>query len=274
MTLRYLRYADVADAASGAARPGARILGGGTLLVRDINMGDVSFDTLIRIEDPATTAIDNVPGGAISLGGGVTMARVASEPALAWLAPAALSVGGPAVRAMATVAGNLHAPAPYGDFATALLALDAKVVLHDETALIDLPIQDFLAHRRALHARHPIRAVRFHAPPGHSFRFRKVSRTRVKGLAVMTLAIVLPTDADGLIRGARIACGALAETPVRIAGAEAALEGRSLTPDSIEAAIAASVGEINPVDDAIASAWYRHAVFPVHLRRMLAGDAA
>ena len=37
------------------------------------------------------------------------------------------AVGGPAIRNMATVGGNLFAPAPYGDFAVALLALDATV---------------------------------------------------------------------------------------------------------------------------------------------------
>ena len=43
------------------------------------------------------------------------------------LAKAARAVGGPAIRNMATVGGNLFAPAPYGDFAVALLALDATV---------------------------------------------------------------------------------------------------------------------------------------------------
>jgi hypothetical protein len=52
-----------------------------------------------------------------------------SDPraALAFLAPVARSIGGPAVRAAATVGGNLFAPSPYGDFSVALLALGAIV---------------------------------------------------------------------------------------------------------------------------------------------------
>ena len=53
------------------------------------------------------------------------MAAIARHPELEALAKAARAVGGPAIRNMATVGGNLFAPAPYGDFAVALLALDA-----------------------------------------------------------------------------------------------------------------------------------------------------
>ena len=51
------------------------------------------------------------------------MAAIARHPDLAALARAARAVGGPAIRNMATVGGNLFAPTPYGDFAVALLAL-------------------------------------------------------------------------------------------------------------------------------------------------------
>ena len=52
--------------------------------------------------------------------------RIAAEPKLAFLKPVAKSIGGPAIRNMATVGGNLFARYPYGDFAVALLALDAE----------------------------------------------------------------------------------------------------------------------------------------------------
>ena len=67
------------------------------------------------------------------IGAAVTMARIAAEPKLAFLKPVAESIGGPAIRNMATVGGNLFARYPYGDFAVALLALDADVVIEDGT---------------------------------------------------------------------------------------------------------------------------------------------
>ena len=53
------------------------------------------------------------------------MAQIIANRELAFLHPVARAVGGPAIRNMATVGGNLFAPSPYGDFTAALLALDA-----------------------------------------------------------------------------------------------------------------------------------------------------
>jgi hypothetical protein len=63
----------------------------------------------------------------VTIGSAATMAVIARAPGLAFLRPVALSIGGPAIRTMATVGGNLFARSPYGDFAVALLALGASV---------------------------------------------------------------------------------------------------------------------------------------------------
>ena len=57
------------------------------------------------------------------------MAQVIANRELSFLHPVARVVGGPAIRNMATVGGNLFAPSPYGDFTVALLALDATVAM-------------------------------------------------------------------------------------------------------------------------------------------------
>ncbi len=105
---------------------GARFLGGGTLVMRALNEGDISISTVVRATDrrsPASTWRVR----ASTLGAGVTLARILAERDLAFLHAPARSIGGPAVRNMGTVGGNLFAPAPYGDFTAALLALDATV---------------------------------------------------------------------------------------------------------------------------------------------------
>jgi CO/xanthine dehydrogenase FAD-binding subunit len=61
----------------------------------------------------------------------------------------------------------------------------------------------------------------------------------------------------------------MAKTPVRAHALEAALTGAALTPHEIERAVASAVLDISPSSDAIASEWYRKAVLPVHLRRLL-----
>jgi len=51
---------------------------------------------------------------------------------------------------MGTIGGNLFAPTPFGDFAVALLALDATVSVQSGYGARDAPIEEFLAGRDRL----------------------------------------------------------------------------------------------------------------------------
>ena len=263
MPLALQTFSTVADANAALKAAGTRYLGGGTLVVRAANEGDLSFSTLVRATDPALTAIE-VSGGKAKIGASVTMSQVARHPALAMLAKAAYAVGGPAVHNMATVGGNLFAPTPYGDFTVALLALDATVHTGDTSA----PIDAFLDRRGGGEI---VTAVSFTLPPEKSFRFLKVSRVKPKGISILSLAAVIEEDADGTISSARIALGCMADRPIRAKAAEKALLGQKRTREGIAAALSVAGEGISPATDAVASAWYRAEVLPVHLGRLLLG---
>ncbi|MDX3924219.1 MAG: FAD binding domain-containing protein [Shinella sp.] len=265
MGLTLQTFPTVADAARLlAGDPAARYLGGGTLLVRHANEGDTSFSAYVRTTDPGLSAI-MVADGSVRLGASVTMAAVARHPELAFLAPAARAVGGPAIRNMATVGGNLFAPTPYGDFGVALLALDAMLDI-DETSI---PAEDFFASRQS-YGRSIIRFASFPLAAGNGLRFLKASRIRPKGASVVTIAAVVREE-GGKVADARIAFGCMADRPIRAKAAEKALIGQPLTAEGIKPALAAALEGTAPVTDAIASAWYRSEVLPVHLGRLLLG---
>ena len=134
MPLALKTYPTLAEAGSALKSAGAKYIGGGTLVVRAANEGDLSFSTFVRSTDPQLSGIE-VEGGKATIGASVTMSAIARHPGLSVIAKAAKAVGGPAIRNMATVGGNLFAPAPYGDFAMVLLALDATVGTDDNGAL-------------------------------------------------------------------------------------------------------------------------------------------
>ncbi|MBX3570167.1 MAG: FAD binding domain-containing protein [Rhizobiaceae bacterium] len=257
-------FATVAEAERALSASGAQYLGGGTLVLRALNEGDVAVEHLVRVTDAAITDIA-IDGGRARIGAGVTMTAVARHTGLEAIASAARAVGGPAIRNMATVGGNLFAAAPYGDFAVALLALDATV----ETGGADRPIEAFLADRAAGKSSPIVTSVSFALPPPGSFRFRKVSRVKPKGVSVLSIAAVIETAEDGRVLAARIALGCMAPRPMRAKAAEAALAGQPMTEQGVAAAVAAVAEGIDPITDAIASAWYRAEVLPVHLRRLL-----
>ena len=85
---------------------------------------------------------------------------------------------------------------------------------------------------------------------------------------MLTIAADLREEA-GVIASARIALGAMAAHPVRARAAEAALAGRPRTREGVADALAVALEGTDPPTDAIASAWYRREVLPVHLGRLL-----
>ncbi|SJM35979.1 FAD binding domain-containing protein [Mesorhizobium delmotii] len=262
MALALQTFSTVKDANAALKAAGTRYLGGGTLAVRAANEGDVSVSSLIRSTEPALSAI-TVSGGKVRIGASVTMAAIARHPALSSLARAARAVGGPAIRNMATVGGNLFAPAPYGDFTVALLALYATVSIDGG----EMPIETFLAKRESNHA--IVTSVGFSLSVEGGFRFLKVSRIKPKGVSVLSIAAVLEQAPDGTVSSARIALGCMADRPMRATAAEKALLGRILTSDGIAPALAVASDGTAPITDPIASAWYRNEVLPVHLGRLL-----
>ena len=264
-------FNSIQEAVTALQEDGASFLGGGTLVVRSVNQADPSIKTLVRVLHPGGDKPPvEVSDGEVSISAAATMSDVVAHPELAWLAPVAYSVGTPAVRNMATVGGNLFAQAPYGDFAVALLALDASVLAVGTEGTKTLPLEEFFEKRETAYRDCIVTVVKFAVPRAPAgFRFRKVSRVKPSGLSVISIAAVIRQDTQGLITDARVAYGAMAPTPIRAKGVEAALVGRPRTVSGIVEALARADEGTSPVDDAIASAWYRRAVAPVHLRRLL-----
>jgi len=264
-------FSSSSDAAAALSSDrGARYLGGGMLVMRALNEGDVSISTMVRANDHALNRIE-ASGPRVTLGAGVTFARILAERDLAFLHAPARSIGGPAVRNMGTVGGNLFAPNPYGDFTVALLALDATIAVLGGFGARDIPIEEFLQSRERQAGMLVLSVSCTRPASAEAFRYRKIARIRPKGGSVITLAAHLPIS-GGRIAGARIALGSMAPTQIRARAAERALEGRSLDGAAISAAAAAATEGTSPADNALGSAWYRREIVGVHLRRLLSGQ--
>lgn len=259
------RYQTIAEAARGPIGPDVFVLGGGTLLMRQMNYAPHTVSRLLLVTDPAMRQV-TFSGSRISIGASVTLADIADVPDLAFLASAAHAVGGPAIRNMATVGGNLFAPAPFGDFATALLAAGAEVVMADGRTE---PLDNLLA-ARAMGSWGLVCAVTVPRIGPKDFRFRKVSRTKPKGVAIMTIAAHLPM-AGGRYGDVKIAFGAMGPRPLRARAAESALRGATPGGQGVKDALRVALDGLDPRDDAIATAWYRREVAAIHFQRLLQG---
>lgn len=262
MSLVVETYPSAAEAARALAAGGALYLAGGTLAMRAVNAGEAPR-RIVRTTDRSLREI--VPAGeVVRIGAGVTMAQVLASGELAFLHAPARQVGGPQLRAMGTVGGNLFAHHPYGDLAVALLALGARVVMAGQGG--QRPLADLLRDRARAGLVAQIEVPRPRDP--RAFGFLKVSRVHPRGASVIAIAAHLPRE-GGRIRGARVAYGGMGPAPLQAAAVERALEGQALDQASIARAAQVAAQGIDPPTCAIASAWYRREVAGIHLRRLL-----
>ncbi|TIO73451.1 MAG: xanthine dehydrogenase family protein subunit M [Mesorhizobium sp.] len=175
------------------------------------------------------------------------------------LKAAAREVGSVQIQNVATVAGNLCNASPAADGVPALLVLDADVELRSAMATRHLPLGDFILgnRRTALQPGEMVTAILVpkRSAAGMSA-FVKFGARRYLVISIAMAAARLVVD-DGVVADAAIAVGACSAVARRLAGVEAALHGRPVTPALAEVALSAHIDELSPIADVRGSAEYR-----------------
>jgi CO/xanthine dehydrogenase FAD-binding subunit len=98
MPITVKTFGSAGEAASALSSDrAARYFGGGTLVMRALNDGDTSISTVVRANDHALRRIE-AAGPRVTIGAGVTFARILAERDLAFLHAPARSIGGLAGR--------------------------------------------------------------------------------------------------------------------------------------------------------------------------------
>ncbi|MDQ2689563.1 MAG: hypothetical protein M3Y29_04735, partial [Chloroflexota bacterium] len=112
--------------------------------------------------------------------------------------------------------------------------------------------------------------IRIPLVPDRSVTFRKIGTRRAQAISKVVMALAWrATDAAAPWSGARLALGSVAATTVRAPATEAVLEGARPTRETADAAAAALVGELSPIDDVRSTADYRRAVAGRVLHRLI-----
>jgi carbon-monoxide dehydrogenase medium subunit len=244
-------------------RDEARVVAGGTDVVVELSHGQRPTATLIDISRLDDLRYLRLEGDELRLGGltthnDVVAAPICVERALP-LAQACWEVGAPQLRARATVAGNVVTASPANDTISALLALDAALVLVSVTGERVVPLREFFTgvRRTVLRTDELVREIRVPAlGEGQRGLFLKLGLRRAQAISVIHLAMVLSFEGE-VVREARIALGCLAPTVVRATHTEAELVGQRLTQEVCAAAGRAARADVAPISDIRGSAAYR-----------------
>lgn len=260
---------DVGEALALLARdPDSALLAGGTLLMPVVNTEISGVTSLVSMRRLGLDGIA-VDGDRASIGAAVTLADVGRADGLDFLTPVTDSIASPPVRNLATVGGNLFAQQPYGDFAVALLALDAVIQVAGRSGSRQASVAEIL--ESGVSPDELVTAVEFAIPEPGTWFYTKAMRRRLNSASIVTVAAVI-TLGGGKADTARIALGGVGPRPLRARSVEAALLGKPLDANSVAAAAGRAVDDAAPFSDAYASAWYRARVLPVHIRRAIVGE--
>ena len=258
----------------------ARVIAGGTDLLLDIKQGH-----LPRPE--ALVDITRIPGmsdlrqedDTVYLGAGVTHAQIVDSPVLRARATCLVEscgvVGGPQVRNVGTIGGNVAHALPAGDGTTSLIALDTAADVVLEGVRQWLPLGDLFVgpgESRLDQTRDLLIGFRFRlCGPREGSAFKRIMRPQGVALPILGCAVWVRLDeASEHYADARICIGPVSKVPVRAQAVEEALRGQPVGVEAIERAVTVARQTLHPRTSKYrATAEYRQEMIEVLLRRVL-----
>ncbi len=258
----------------------ARIIAGGTDLLLDIRQGHCPHpEAMVDITHIDELARITQDGDSALIGAAVTHTAIVASPLIADRATCLVEscgvVGGPQVRNVGTLGGNVAHALPAADGTTSLVALDAEAEavidgVRQWLPLVDLfvgPGQSRLDWTRDL-------LLGFRVPLSRVYEataFKRIMRPQGVALPILGCAAWVRLDDSGThYVDARVCVGPVAKVPQRAAAVEAALRGQLVGEDAVAAALEAARATLSSRTSKYrATAEYRQEMIDVLLRRVL-----
>jgi xanthine dehydrogenase FAD-binding subunit len=234
--------------------PEAHLIAGGTDVLVKLHKGKGQFDHLIDIHDIAElNFIRQNDDGDLIIGPLSCFTRVAESALIRKhipvLSAAILTIGGPQVRNMATIGGNLCNGVPSADSATPLIALNAAVTIEGPDGSRQMPLEDFFLgpSRVALEHREIMTAItvsrdNYSDYYGH---FYKYAMRDAMDIATIGCSAVCRVD-DGVLTDLRLAYGVAAPVPIRCKETENKIRGRKVSTQLLTDISEAVIDDVSP----------------------------
>ena len=258
----------------------ARVVAGGTDFLVELREGKHPFqEALIDITSILELTEIKTEGDQVFIGAGVTHTEIVKSSILAAQATCLVEscgvVGGPQVRNVGTLGGNVAHALPAGDGTTSLVSLDAEaeVVFNGERQWLPIlemfkgPGQSLLDPTRDILLR-----FRFSLCNGReATAFKRIMRPQGVALPILGCSVWVKLDeTHQAYESTHICLAPVGPTPRRATQVEDALNGQPLTQDTIEQAISVAHETLEPRTSKYrATADYRVEMIAVLLRRTL-----
>ncbi len=260
----------------------ARIIAGGTDLILDLRSADAERPQAV-VDITALPGVDRIveEGDKIVIGAGATHGTIAVDPLVrrhgTSLSEASSVVGGPQVRNVATIGGNLAHALPAADGTTGLLVLETEVLVLGGDGGANgtwRPLHTLFAGAgtNTLDHNQFIGAIRFpKSGDNHGSAFDRIMRPQGVALPMLAAAAAISWDkASGTVDATAIAVGPAGPVPVRAVEAETFLSGKEPSETNLRETIRLVQDNSTFRTSAFrATREYRYEMVPVLLTRVI-----
>ncbi len=229
------------------------IIAGGTDLLLDLQQGRHSpVNTLVDVTQiPEMTAIQK-QDGFLHIGAAVPLHDIVLDVSIhnhaQGITEACELIGGPQVRNVATLGGNVGHALPAGDGTIALISMRAEAQLASSEGRRWVPVEMlFEGPGRPSFDRSREIIVAFRFPlrgEGEGSAFKRVMRPQGVAIAILNMGIWLRRGSSGKVEDIQIAVGPAGPRPLRALKAEAVLRGQSFEPANNQSAIQQLLQEV------------------------------
>ncbi|MDR1250950.1 MAG: xanthine dehydrogenase FAD-binding subunit XdhB [Treponema sp.] len=256
--------------------PEAHVIAGGSdvlIEIRDGKLAGCSLVSIQKLDELRGVSLDE-GGGAIRIGALTSMSHITADPViqkyLRVLGEAVDTVGGPQLRNIATIGGNVCNGVTSADSASTLMAWDAVMEYLGPSGTRRVPIREHyvsagktsLAHDEILLAL---------VIPRESFEncfgyYIKYAMREALDIATLGCSANVRLSKDKTqIERLRLAYGVAGPVPTRSPSAEAAAAGKPISTAAVAEAAKAALDDVNP-----RTSWRASREFRLHLTEELA----
>ena len=239
-----------------AADPGAVVICGGSDVLIKVREGKLAGCRLVSIHGiRELEGVSVEPDGTIVIGPATTFSHVTNDPVvqkhLPALGEAVDQAGGPQLRNIGTIGGNVCNGVTSADSASTLLTLNAELEITGPGGVRRTKLENFyrgpgkvdLAHGELLTAIRVAKAD-YDGFGGH---YIKYAQRNAMDIATLGCAVHVKLTADkSAVEELRLAFGVAAPTPIRCHRAEESARGRKIGPELFQAVADSAVTEVNP----------------------------
>ncbi len=260
------------------AHPEAKIIAGGSDILIKLREGKLAGCELVSIY-----ALDELRGVSLTPEGDIRIlpltrfSHITQSPVIQKYMPvlgeAVDQVGGPQIRNIGTIGGNVCNGVTSADSASTLVAYDAVMEITGPQGTRTLPIQKFYvsAGKVALGPGELLTAIMIPraAHEGYYGHYIKYSMRNAMDIATLGCSANVKLSADKRnIEQLRLAYGVAGPVPMRAVSAEAAAQDQPVSRETVASAADAALADVKP-----RTSWRASKEFRLHLVHTLAGRA-